>query len=449
MKQQTPHILVIGSGWAGIAAAVHGIGSGARVTVVEERGYVGGRARSFEESITGEEIDNGQHLMMGCYHTFLETVRHLGTQQLLNWQRALRVEFVDANGGVSVLDSSKAPGKLGVLLGLLSLDNVSVTERLHAVYLAASLQWQREVPRNISCYDWLQQQKQSTTMITRFWEPVVLATLNAPIKTAPARLLVTVLKLAFFGTGKSSSLVVPAGGLSTLVQPFSTYLQKVGGELMLHTSVERLVSEAGRVKSVELSNGSVLEVDGAVSSIPQRALVRLLQASTIDVPKPLTQTVAYSPIVSVYMWFSENWMQQQFVAMLGTTIQWVFNRRKLASTPLEISSKYPGHIALTISAASPIVSQTSEQILAHCEAELRAAFREMNGATVLHGIVIKEKQATPLFTAENQQQRVGCGLLQQELANLTIAGDWTQTGLPATIEGAAVSGQVAMQRLLQ
>ena len=140
-----------------------------------------------------------------------------------------------------------------------------------------------------------------------------------------------------------------------------------------------------------------------------------------------------SPIVSVYLWYDKQWMPTDFVAALGTTVQWVFDKRRIQQ----------GLVAVTVSAGSGIVMENSEDIVALCDAELRTLFPGMASANLKRGFVIKEKHATPLLTPEMLQERPAASELTSMASNLFLAGDWTATGLPATLEGAARSGVIA------
>lgn len=423
-------ILIIGGGWAGIAAAVEAAERGHQVVLVEERSYLGGRARSFIDRESGHHIDNGQHVMMGCYSAFLHVLEVLKTDHLLEPQRGLTVGFVDRSAVKHVLHGAVLPGKLGVLAGLLRLTGVRLQSRLACVRLAARIALGREDGVGLTCLEFLHQARQPADIITRFWEPLILATLNAPIDTASAELLVAVMRLAFLGSREDSSLLIPRAGLSDLIEPLPSWLGTKGGRVLLSTSVDRLVTDQGRCTHVVFSDGTQDTVDAVVCCVPQRALERLCAASGLRTALPIAPDV--SPIVSVYLWYSHQWMKDDLLAAIGTTIQWVFNKQQIA----------PGLVALTVSAGSEIVGRPQDAIIEQCHAELLELLPEARTATLLRGLVIKEKMATPLLTPSTQ--RPPSTQYVQEVSNVFLAGDWTSTGLPATIEGAARSGIAAI-----
>jgi protoporphyrinogen oxidase len=326
------------------------------------------------------------------------------------------------------------PGKLGVLVGVIRLKEITVSGRLAIVGFALRLLRNKVPIEHKTCLQMLLDERQPEECIKRFWEPIVLATINASAEVADASLLVAVLRLAFFSGGDNSKLYVPTVGLSALIEPFTSWMQKHGGVVKLSTSVDSVVCESGLVKGVWLSDGSFLEADAVVAAVPTIALQRLLTTQT---PSDISSSrvFEFSPIVSVYLWYDKHWLDDDFVAMLGTDIQWVFNK----------TSRSGQLVTLTISAASDIVTRSTDEIAEHCDAELRRAFPLMKGIVRTHGIVIKEKSATPLFKPHERHLRV---VERRDFpGNVAIAGDWTDTGLPATIEGAARSGVKAVQML--
>lgn len=426
--------LVIGGGWAGIAAAMEAVRLGWEVELIEERPYWGGRARSFVDRTTGDVIDNGQHVMMGCYHEFLRVLSDLGTGHLLEWQQALGVAFVDPDGPEDVLDASRLPGRFGLVLGVMGLRRLHLASRLSLLRMSVSILTRRDLGRGLSCAELLHRERQPDELIRRFWEPLILATLNAPVSVASAELLVSVMRQAFLGSRADASLLIPTAGLSDLIEPLPQWMQARGGTLRLSTSVDRLLISDGRIRSVVLSDGVEIKTDVVVAALPQRALQRLLMQSDIETGMP--SAPSSSPIVSVYLWYDRQWMKGDFAAALGTTVQWVFNKNRVAR----------GLVALTASAASDLVEAPAGEIIARCDAELRTLFGAAIQPTRLrHGVVIKEKQATPCITPQDQARRMQTADLRSVAANLFIAGDWTQTHLPATLEGAARSGVAAIR----
>jgi squalene-associated FAD-dependent desaturase len=451
-----PHGLIIGAGFAGSTAAVRLVEAGWRVTLMDARG-VGGRVYSLEDRETGDIIDNGQHLLMGCYHRTLHVLNVLGTTHLLRPQAAMRVEFVEAghvpSATISTLDASLLPGKLGMALGILGLGGLTLADKLRALQFVAALQLGMVRAEGFTTLELLRRHKQPENLIRRLWEPIVLATLNAPLEQAAASLLVEVFKRAFFADTASSRLLLPRTGLDEVLKPLPAWLQARGSRFVRASAAHILSDESSNaIRGVQTSTGEVFQADCVISAVPPNNLLKLLpeQWKTHPFFDPLNH-YHFSPIVSVYLWFDRpvlNELQSEFAAMLGTTTQWVFNRRAMVDTYTtpQVVARFPGHLSLTVSASNDLVNEPHDRIVAVCLDELRAAFPSVGAARLLRGRVIKEKRATPLITPNQESMRLTA---QTPIHGLVLAGDWTDTKLPATIEGASQSGSEAASRLLQ
>lgn len=438
--------IIIGAGTAGIASAVELSIAGKHVLVLESKSYIGGRARSFNDTDTGETIDNGQHVMMGCYTSLLSIFKELATDTLLTRQNALSVNFIDSDGKSDVLKTSTLPGKAGVILGILNLKQISWKSKFRALELALRIQIGLVKTKNLTTQEFLKKYRQTTEMIERFWEPVILATLNSSSNLAAASLFVEVLKRAFFGGREASQILIPSVGLSELFAPFATWLTNRKGKLLLGTSVDSLIIENGLVSGVISSKGEIFKAKSVITALPPKQLLRILPKELQSHPTfaPLHE-YQFSPIVSIYLWFDVAWCDIDFAAMLDTTIQWIFNRRKLAPHENSSVEKYPGHISLTISAGNELADTRPEEVVLLCMEELKQAFPKAAGAKLLSWKVIKEKSATFLATPAMEARRLPG---KTSIKNLILAGDWTATGLPATLEGAAQSGKEAARHAL-
>ncbi len=430
--------IIIGAGTAGITAAVELSKAKKRVLVLESKSYLGGRARSFEDTATGETIDNGQHILMGCYTSLLYVFKELKTDCLLTRQNALSVNFIDSDGRRDLLNTSILPGKLGVALGILNLQNISWRSKLRAIQFAVLLQAGRVKTENLTAQKFLEKHRQPVEIIERFWEPIILATLNSTPHQAAASLLVEVLKRAFFGGRTASQILIPSLGLSSLFAPFPDWLENHGGKLMLGTSVHSMEINEGIISRVITSGGEELTAKTIIAALPPKQLLRILPQELQSHPKfDALHEYQFSPIVSVYLWFDRDWCDIDFAAMLGTKTQWIFNRRKIAKAEPLLRTKFPGHISLTVSAGDELVDIHPEQVVLLCVEELKRAFPKATDAQLLSWKVIKEKSATFLATPAMGNRRLPA---ETFIPNLFLAGDWTDTSLPATLEGAAQSG---------
>lgn len=423
---------------AGIAAAVALARAGRKPTLVESRPYLGGRTRSFLHEASGDEIDNGQHLMMGCYRSTFELLQALGTRHLVEIEPALRVEFRDADGSRDLLIAHPSlPSPIDVFAGMMRLRRISLRERLSLARIGLSLRL-RTPPATETVGDYLRRHGQSTRLQERLWNPITIATLNTPPEAASARLFVEVMRRAFLGRREDSHLAFATAGLSRLLAPAADYIESRGGSVMIGnpiTAVER--DEHGY--RISLKDGEALTTSTVVSTLPPRALHPILRNKEMQaklLPEPAGFT--YAPIVSLYLWYDRDIPSlPMFSALIGTQVQWMFNRRKIDAAK---GDRYPGLLSCTISAAFEEAPSNSDQVIAMADRELRGALPELRDAQLLDGIVVKEKHATFAATPAAELLRRTSAT---EFPGFYLAGDWTNTGLPATIEGAAQSGFAA------
>ncbi|MCF6278458.1 MAG: FAD-dependent oxidoreductase, partial [Anaerolineales bacterium] len=231
---------------AGISAAMNLSRNGYEVTVLESREFVGGRMFSFTDGKTGDVIDNGQHVMIGAYHSFLGVLDELGTAKLLEPQKALQVRFVDKEGQSSIIDTSKLWGDAGLLYGFMRLNSISKSEKFRAVLFFLKLKKGIRGIDNLTVRRLLIDNRQSENIIVRFWEPYVLATMNTRIDSASAKLFVDVLKKALLSGSDNSKMIIHVAGLSELVAPFGDWLADRGEVVKANNRVEGIIIEKGK-----------------------------------------------------------------------------------------------------------------------------------------------------------------------------------------------------------
>ncbi len=445
----TRRCIVVGAGVAGMSAAMHCVRNNIPVVVLESRASLGGRAHSFVDPTSREVLDNGQHLMMGCYTAFRQMLRELGTESLLSMQPSLRVHFRTKSGSKDLFESRLFSGSVGAAAALFGLRSLDLQSKLRATAMMLSIQLGAKAKANETTLEFLQRYKQTPAMMQLFWEPLVLATLNAKPSLVSASLFVQVLRLSILAGGDNASLMIPQAGLSDLYSTFASHLAAHRSELHFSSAVKNVVMVDGRACGVSTVDDREYRGDAVIIATPPKAALRLGAESSIsNSPSILADQVQaqpLSPIVSLYLWFDKDFMQEDFVALIGTTTQWVFNKRRMSSCSAEQRARYPGHLALTISAADELRDVTGAEIIEICLKEIRTAFPESRDATLLHSRVIRERFATLRAEPEVEASRPGNAT---KVPGLYLAGDWTNTGLPATLEGAARSGIEAVNTVL-
>ncbi len=435
--------VVLGGGVAGIAAAVSLARNGLRPLLLESRPYIGGRARSFVHEPSGDVIDNGQHLMMGCYHRTFELLELLGTRSAVQLQRSLAVEFRDPDGSSDRLAApATLPSPADVLVGMMRLKRITAAERLALLRIGIALALGTPGSDETAA-TYLRRHGQTANLRRRLWDPIIIATLNLPAERASALLFARVMRLAFLGKGTDSHLAFPTRGLSELFQPATSLTEHSGGSVSIGTAITAVERhDEGYV--IRLKDREPILARQVISALPERALRAVLrQPELVSDVLGATPAFEYSPIVSLYLWYNHNPASlPAFAAMIGTAVQWMFNRRAIDGSRNE---KWPGLVSCTISAAVAESSTDADSIVARADAELQAAFPELAGAGLLGSLVLKERHATFAATPEAERARP---MAQTAASGFFLAGDWTSTGLPATIEGAAQSGFTAAAALM-
>jgi squalene-associated FAD-dependent desaturase len=432
-------VIVIGGGFAGVAAAIELARDGHRPLLIEARPYLGGRTRSFIHESTGTEIDNGQHLFMGCYRHTLRLLDYLGTRRFITFQDSLHVEFRDANGARCAFRTPRHfGGSIGHAIGLLRIESLPLMERIAMMRVAIAAKV-NDVGEDEVVGDFLSRHGQSLRARKSLWHPLVIATMNTSPDRASARVFTEVLRRAFLSSARDARLGYASVGLSHLLEPALHRLSQSGGAVWLGRTVTNISYDGGHY-AVQLSNGDTVRSRRVVSAVPSHVLLRLADDSLLN-GMPRSLPLSTSPIVSLYLWYDRALALPDFVALTGTQTQWVFNRDAMSR-----GTTSRGLISCTISAANDEQELDAPALVATADAELRRALPELTGATLIDSLAIKERSATFEATPANERIRPAT---RTGLDGFVLAGDWVATGLPATIEGAVESGVRAAWALRQ
>jgi hydroxysqualene dehydroxylase len=446
-------VVVIGGGVAGLATAVDLAARGVRVTVLEGRRRLGGRASSFADKESGESLDNGPHAMMGCYRSALAFIERIGASGGLRRQANLRVDLIDPQLGGGALACPDLPSPLHVAGGMLRYALLSPREKLHALLAGLRLVGLRRRGAaqlaSQSVAEVLRRLGQSPQACRRFWFPVAIATCNELPERAAAAPFAEVVALAFFGSRADSQFVFSRVGLTDLyAEPARRFVERHGGRVLVGSPVERLEIEDDRVTAALLRGGERHFADAFVSALPPAALHALLPtAVAAEPPFRACPSFAAAPIVSAHLWLDRPVLEREFVGLLDTTAQWVFDVDRLWHGRRGTAAS---HLAAVVSAAHEVVDWPNGRIADVVLDDLRRLVPAAREAQLQRSLVVKERAATISTTPAAERLRPGT---TTPLSNLLLAGDWTATGLPPTIESAARSAlwaaQAALDRLAQ
>jgi hydroxysqualene dehydroxylase len=436
-------VIIIGGGFAGLSAGVALAEKGFRVALLESKPALGGRAYSFADPESGDLVDNGQHVLMGCYTETLDFLEHIGATKDLVFHPDLEIEMLDREGARAKLRTAHLPGPLHISGALLRYRHLAMRERIRAMTGGLRLlAMRRRNPSSLQSMTVSQLMDalgQSERARQAFWYPISIATLNDEPEISSAALFAEVLKRAFFARRSDSAFVYSRVGLSELYCTASAALiERSGGVVSARTQAESIEIENGRAVRVKMRDGTRLGAANIICAVPSRHLARMLPGSMrYDSFFGPISKLESSPIICVHAWFDRSVTDSAFVGFIGTTTQWMFNKRRIFEMHGE---RHPGYLSFVISGARKLVDRSNEELLDIVLGDLKTMIPASAEARLLRALVMKEKHATMAPAPDTFQLRPPT---QTPTPNLFLAGDWVQTGLPATIESAVISGRAA------
>jgi squalene-associated FAD-dependent desaturase len=418
-----PEVIVIGGGLAGLAAAAALGGAGHRVRLLESRPFLGGRATSYE---TGSEtIDNCQHILLRCCVNLLNFYERLGVAGDITFHREF--VFLEPGGRRSLLRAGKLPPPAHFTGSFLGLKFLNLSEKLALTrgILAIRKESSREDLDRITMQQWLEEKRQPKRVIERFWRQILVSAINEELDRMAAAHAFQVFRLGFLARADSYEMGVPKVPLGELYG--AEAWRKVGNvEIHLRTPVERIVTEEGQVRSVSAA-GEELRADFYISALPFERVA----AVGLDVD---VAGFEHSPITGIHLWFDRPVTDLPHATLLDRTIQWMFNKN---------AGRY---VQLVVSASRSLVEMPRADVIALAVSELAEFFPAVREAKLEKAHVVKELRATfsaaPLLETRRPLARTA-------IRNLFLAGDWTRSGWPATMEGAVRSGYLAAEAVAE
>lgn len=416
--------IVVGGGIAGVAAALRLAEEGVAVTLFETRKKLGGRATSFTDTRTGLTLDNCQHVALGCCTNYLDLCGRLGVGDRLRWTRELN--WIEAGGRVSVIRTSSlpAPGHMGP--SFLTAAFLTWREKSAiALAMLAAVREDRRQWRDRVFAEWLRENRQPESAVRKFWSPVMVSACNLDVDRVCASSALHVFQEGFLAHHDAAAVSVAGVPLVELYDPAEGAIRAAGGAVRLGVSVDR-VSE----RSVTTASGETLEADAVVCAVPPERAARIVDGGIRrrDDRFARLADITHSPILGVHLAFDRPVLGLPHAVLVDRPTQWIFRKDDAGA-----------RIHAVISAADAWIPLSEDEIAQRVLADLHACLPASREAQLTSVRAVKEKLATFAPTPEVERIRPAT----TGATRLILAGDYVQTGWPATMEGATRSGYLA------
>jgi squalene-associated FAD-dependent desaturase len=435
-----PSVAIIGGGLAGLSAGCALADGGYRVELFERRPYLGGRASSYELPATGEVVDNCQHVLLGCCTNLIDLYKRLDVEDQIRWYSD--ITFILPGGKSSVLRPSALPAPMHTSLSFLASPVLDLKDKLAISRALLALIPSLPPDTNEDFQSWLLRHGQTKQSINRFWAPVLISALNDDLDQVSLRYAALVFRDSFLKSAEAGRMGLPAVPLSDLYGVAISYIEARGGHVHLRASVDN-VQASGDGIQVSIG-GETTQADYAILATPFNTVERLLP----DVPEmdSLREQAAHFgsvPITGIHLWFDREITPLEHAVLLERTIQWMFQKSKILNTR-RTANDTGSYLELVVSASKSIVDKPRQEIIDLAVRELAEFFPAVRDAKLIKATVVKEVHATFSPAPGSDAYRPSH---QTPWPRLFLAGDWTATGWPATMEGAVRSGYGAAEAL--
>ena len=431
---------IIGAGLAGLSAGLELADRGHEVELLERRPWAGGSTYSFSDDETGDEVDNGQHVFMECTTAYIAFLERIGTLGLTHRQERLHVPVFDEDGRRSDLGAANLPLGLHLAPALLRYRHLTWRQKAQIVRAFLALRLMRRAERarldDMTFEEWLRAHGQSPDTIREFWDFLVIPTLNCRADESSARQALFVIEEGFQRDPAAAALGVSGVGLSTLhVDPAVRAIEERGGTLTTRAPIDRIDVDDGRVAALVLRGGEQRSFDAYVSALAPWRLLGLLP-DEMRGERAFADLASFEPasILNVHLWFDQPVADFAFAAFIRSEVQWVFNRSRAGGE----DETQGQHLVVSISAPGELFELNREALRDRLLPQLHRALPASREAKLAHYTVVKEPEAT--FVPAPGLRRPGP---RTPLADLYLAGAYTDTGWPATMESAVRSGLAA------
>jgi len=433
-------VAVIGGGLAGLSAASALADAGYHVELFERRPYLGGRASSYELPGTGEVVDNCQHVLLGCCTNLIDFYRRLGVEQQIRWYD--EITFILPGGKSSTLKPGALPAPFHAAPSFLDSTVLDLADKLSIARAMLALVPGLPNDDGESFKAWLNRHRQTKNAVGRFWEPVLVSALNEDLGRISVRYAALVFRDSFLKSAAAGRMGVPAVPLSQLYGTAAQYIEARGGKVHLRAAVDSFNADGDHVHLCV--GGEEIAVDYAVLATPFNGIEKLLpDVLELQSLRERARSFESSPITGIHLWFDREITPLEHAVLLERTIQWMFHKSKILATRRD-SAGQGSYVELVVSSSKTLVDKPRQEIIDLAVRELAEFFPVVGEARLTKATVVKEVHATFSPSPGSDAFRAPH---TTPWPRLFLAGDWTATGWPATMEGAVRSGYGAAEAL--
>lgn len=449
-------VAIVGGGLAGLAAGCALADAGLRVTIFERRPYLGGRASSYEHPGTGEVVDNCQHVLLGCCTNLIEFYQRLGVSDKIRWFDELT--FIEPGGRASRMAPSFPPAPMHNVPAFLRAKMLGAGDKLGIARAMNAMSRRLPEDSGEDFLAWLKRHKQTERAIERFWKTVLVSALNEDLDRVSVRYAAQVFRESFMKSAAAGKMGLPTIPLSDLYGVATDYIRARGGQVLLRSSVTAIAPKpkgAGVLSSSSPARANPArsgdpgageqQFDFVVLAAPFQNAAGLLPADAVA--EPIKQKLSHfeaSPITGIHLWFDREITPLPHAVLLDRTIQWMFHKSRFQEK--RERDHQGSYVELVVSASKGLVQKSREEILELATRELAEFFPTVKEAKVVKAAVIKEVYATYAIMPGLDEYRPPA---RTGWPRIFLAGDWTATGWPATMEGAVRSGYLAAEAVVE
>jgi len=446
MTQSSPTVAIAGGGLAGLAAACGLADVGCRVTLFEKRPFLGGRASSYEHPGTGEIVDNCQHVLFRVCTNLVEFYERIGVANQIRWFD--QMNFIEPGGRISVMKSSPLPAPLHTAPSFLRFPFLSASDKLAITRALVPLTLTAQPDNGQPFLEWLDRHGQTKSAVARFWHPILISALSEELDRISVSAAAQVVRESM-KTPAARHMGVPTLPLTDLYNAAGDYVRARKGILRFRCPIETFTAETSQVRlRARGAERSEESFDYLIVGLPFDALDSVLPQSPQSAP--LREQISHfenSPITGIHLWFDRQISDLDHAVLLDRTIQWMFHKSRLQPMRTQNENGSGGsYIELVVSSSKTLIDTSRTEIVDLALSEVREFFPAAREANLVKSTVIKEVNATysprPGIDAHRPTPITSW-------PRVFLAGDWTATGWPATMEGAVRSGYLAAEALVR